>query len=148
MRQITDEGIALIKRFEGCKLEPYECSAGVPTTGYGATYGTSGLRVTMCDSPITQEQADELFERDIKHFGQRVDGMIGVPVSPNQFSALVSLAYNIGCGNLKTSTLLRKLNLLDYQGAADQFPLWRRAGGEIIQGLVNRRAKERDLFLS
>jgi lysozyme len=148
MRQITDEGLALIKRFEGCKLEPYECSANVPTVGYGATYAMDGQRVTLCDAPITQEQANELFERDIKHFSQRVDGMIGVPVSPSQFSALVSLAYNIGCGDLKTSTLLRKLNLLDYQGAADEFPKWRRAGGEIIQGLVNRRAKERDLFLS
>ena len=112
MNKVNDAGITLIKEFEGCRLTPYRCSAGVPTVGYGTTYRPDGGRVSMCDKPLTIEQADELFDRDINHFSAKVDDLIGVPVSPNQFSAVVSLAYNIGCGNLRSSTLLRKLNLL------------------------------------
>ena len=148
MNMVSPYGLKLIKQFEGCRLVPYKCSAGVPTIGYGATYKPDGCPVSMCDEPITQGQAEAMFERDIETFAAKVDELIKVPVTMQQFDAVVSFAYNVGTGALSRSTLLRKLNLLNYQGAADEFPKWRKAGGKVVQGLVNRRKLEREHFLS
>lgn len=146
--EITPQGIELIQSFEGCKLTPYHCAAGVGTIGYGSTYGVDGKRVNLSHPPISMAQANQLFYRDVAIFSDKVRGLIKVPVSGQQFSAIVSLAYNIGVGNLKASTLLRKLNRLDYEGCANEFPKWRKAGGRVLRGLVRRRKAERVLFLS
>lgn len=145
---VTQEALELIKSFEGCELTPYKCSANVPTVGYGATTGLDGLAVVLGSPAITKMEADTLFARDIARFSESVRSLVKVEVNSNQFSALVSLAYNIGSGNLKKSTLLKKLNKGDYKGAADEFPKWRRARGKVLQGLVRRRELERNLFLS
>lgn len=85
---------------------------------------------------------------DLKRFEQAVSRAVQVPLSQNQFDALVSLAYNIGINAFQNSTLLKRLNTLDYIAAAQQFDVWIKAGGKTVQGLVNRRAVEKDLFLS
>lgn len=142
-RMVNDAGVRLVQEFEGCKLDAYRCPAGIPTIGYGATGPDIRMGMTW-----TQEQADERLADDLSKFSDGVDRLVRVPLTGNQFAALVSFAYNVGLGALAGSTLLRKLNAGDYQGAADQLPRWNKAGGRVLPGLVRRRAAERDLFLS
>ncbi len=139
--------LPLIKEFEGLRLEAYKCSAGVWTIGYGSTRGITGFKVLPNDT-ITLDEAEMLLELDLKPFYDGVLELVEVEMNQNQLSALVSLAYNIGLGNFRSSTLLRLLNDGDYTGASDEIVKWRRANGQIIQGLVNRRKKEREIFLS
>jgi len=145
--QLTKKGIDLIKRFEGFSSKPYLCAAGVPTIGYGNTFYENGTKVTLNDSPITLERGEELLWFVVSVFADKVANLIKVPISNNQFSALVSLTYNIGMGNFASSTLLKKLNAGDYQGAADQILRWNRARGKESLGLTNRRIAERELFV-
>ncbi|NJO76842.1 MAG: lysozyme [Leptolyngbyaceae cyanobacterium RM1_406_9] len=131
----------MIKRFEGFRTQAYICPAGVPTIGYGSTLG-----VRMGDR-ITQQGAEELLQRDLVRFEQAVSDAVKVPLTSNQYSALVSFAFNVGIGAFQRSTLLKLLNQRNYQGAADQLLLWNKGGGRVLQGLVNRRQAERALFL-
>lgn len=94
------------------------------------------------------EQAEAAFKRDLGHFEKCVNDMVSHSITPNQFAALVSFAYNLGCEALRGSTLMRRLNAGDIQGAADQFGQWIHAGGTTLPGLVRRRAAERALFLT
>ena len=142
-RMVNDAGVRLVQEFEGCKLDAYRCPAGIPTIGYGATGPDIRMGMTW-----TQEQADERLADDLSKFSDGVDRLVRVPLTGNQFAALVSFAYNVGLGALAGSTLLRKLNAGDYQGAADQLPRWNKGGGRVLSGLVRRRAAERELFLS
>jgi lysozyme len=142
-RMVNDAGVALVREFEGCRLDAYRCPAGIPTIGYGAT--GPDIRMGM---KWTQEQADERLAEDLARFAEGVERLVLVDLTDNQFAALVSFAYNVGLGALAGSTLLRKLNAGDYEGAADQFPRWNKGGGRVLPGLVRRRAAERDLFLS
>ena len=138
--------IDLIKRFEGFSSKPYLCPAGKPTIGYGSTFYEDGKPVTMQDPPITEERAKDIVYTVLyKNFEGPVNNYITVPVTQSQYDALVDFAYNVGVGNLKTSTLLRKLNAKDYQGAADEFPKWNK---QQLPGLAKRRQAERDLFLT
>lgn len=141
--RINEEGLKLLKKFEGCKLKTYRCVAGILTIGYGHT----GKDVTE-GMTITKAQAEELLLKDLERFEAGVEDLLKVKVSENQFSALVSFAYNIGLNALSGSTLLKKLNAGDIIGAADQFLRWNRAAGKEVQGLTNRRNAERDLFLT
>ena len=140
-------GLDLITGFEGLRLIPYFDSAMVPTIGYGSTRYEDGARVTMKDKAITQAQAKTLFMNTLTTYEAAVNRNVKVPISQNQFDSLVSFTYNLGEENLRTSTLLRKLNVRDYKGAADQFPRWNKAAGRVLNGLVRRRAAERELFL-
>jgi lysozyme len=142
-RIVNDAGVALVREFEGCRLDAYRCPAGIPTIGYGAT--GPDIRMGM---KWTQEEADERLAEDLARFAEGVERLVLVDLTDNQFAALVSFAYNVGLGALAGSTLLRKLNAGDYEGAADQFPRWNKGGGRVLPGLVRRRAAERDLFLS
>lgn len=142
-RMVNDAGVALVREFEGCRLDAYRCPAGIPTIGYGAT--GPDIRMGM---KWTQEEADERLAEDLARFAEGVERLVLVDLTDNQFAALVSFAYNVGLGALAGSTLLRKLNAGDYEGAADQFPRWNKGGGRVLPGLVRRRAAERDLFLS
>lgn len=141
--RINKAGLELLKKFEGCKLKTYRCVAGVLTIGYGHT----GKDVTE-GKVITQQEADELLAKDLQRFEEGVADLLRVKVTENQFSALVSFAYNIGLNALSGSTLLKKLNEGDTEGAAAQFVRWNKAGGKAVQGLTNRREAERDLFLA
>ena len=141
--RINEEGLKLLKKFEGCKLKTYRCVAGVLTIGYGHT----GKDVTE-GMTITKKEAEDLLVKDLERFEAGVKDLVKVSISENQFSALVSFAYNIGLNALSGSTLMKKLNAGDVMGAADQFERWNKAGGKEVQGLTNRRLAERDLFLT
>ena len=144
--QINEAGLDIIRESEALVLIPYLCPGGVPTIGIGTTIDANGNPVTLSHRSITEEDAYALFSRDIGIFELNVKVLVKVPVNCNQFSALISLAYNIGCGNFRASTLLRKLNRGDYAGCAAQFKWWRRANGIILAGLVKRRKLEEELF--
>lgn len=138
--KIPDVAIDLIKRHESCRLTAYRDTGGVLTIGWGTTLGvTPGLT-------ITQAQADEWFARDLEWFATGVQRLVKVPITSNQFGALVSLAYNIGLGAFAKSTLLRWLNAGNYGHARDEFARWVNDGGQRLAGLVKRRAAEVELW--
>ena len=146
--KISNNGIELIKQFEGLSLKPYLDAVNIPTIGFGNTFYEDGTKVTLKDKPITEERATQLLEFIAnKTFSENINKVVKVPLSQNQFDALVSFAYNIGNKNFNWSTLLKKLNLSDYEGASSEFLRWNQAGGKILNGLVSRRQKEKELFL-
>jgi lysozyme len=138
----SPEGIELIKRFEGLRLHAYVCSGGKFTIGYGHTFG-----VCAGDS-CTEEDAHEYLAEDVAKFEECVNRFVTVPLTQGEFDALVSFAFNLGCGALSGSTLLKKLNAGDKDGAADEFLRWTKAGGRELTGLVLRREAEREVFLA
>ena len=140
----SSNGTSLIKEFEGFVANAYLCPAKVWTIGIGTTVYPNGVKVKKGDK-CTEEQAHEYLAHDMIEFEKTVNDSVKVPLSQNQFDALVSLAYNIGSGAFKNSTLLKKLNAKDYAGAADQFPRWNKGGGKVLKGLVRRRDAERAL---
>lgn len=145
----NNAGIALIKEFEGLRLKAYPDPAhgwSVPTIGYGHT-SAAGAPVVTEGMRITEAEADAILRRDLGQYEDAVRRAVNVPLNENQFSALVSFTFNLGPGNLRKSTLLRKLNAGDYDGAAVEFARWNKAGGKVMAGLTRRRAAERDLFL-
>lgn len=144
LMKTSANGINMICGFEGLELKAYDDGVGVWTIGYGTTI-INGIKVKKGDT-CTIEQAKSYMAQDLKKFESAVDTSVKVTITQNQFDALVSLAYNIGTGAFKSSTLLKKLNAKDYKGAVAQFDRWNRAGGKVMQGLINRRAKERKLF--
>ena len=144
----SNKGKAIIKQYEGFIAKPYLCPAGVPTIGYGATYYTDGRKVMLRDAPISEADADKLLDKMLGKYEDAVNRYVQVPINQNQFDALVSFCYNLGQESLRKSTLLKKVNSKDYNGAADQFLRWNRAGGKVLAGLTNRRTDERKLFLS
>lgn len=145
--RVTAAGQKLIKASEGYSAVPYLCASGVPTIGWGSTIDACGNPVTLDHPRITREEAQALFRRDLALFGKGVRVLVKQPISKQQYSALVSLSYNIGMGNFRSSTLLRKLNRGDYTGCSQEFWKWRRADGVILSGLVKRRELERLMFV-
>ncbi|KQX03557.1 lysozyme [Acinetobacter sp. Root1280] len=143
---VSPQGVNLICGFEGLELKAYDDGVGVCTIGYGTTIYPHGKAVQYGDT-CTIEQAKNYMQYDLRRFEQAVSAAVNVPLNQNQFDALVSLSYNIGIGAFKNSTLLKLLNASDYQAASHQFDVWIKAGGKTVQGLVNRRAVEKTLFL-
>jgi lysozyme len=139
-------GLNLIKTYEGLKLNPYLDVVGVATIGYGSTMYENGTKVTIHDAPITEERATQLLKNTLTKYENGVNACVHVPLTQNQFDALVSFAYNLGIGNLQSSTLVKMINLKKFDVAAGEFIKWNRAGGKIINGLTIRRIAERDLF--
>jgi len=145
--RLDENGYKLISQFEGLSLKPYLDSVKVPTIGYGNTFYLNGKKVTMLDNPITKEEALEMFKVIADGFARQVEKKLIKPVNQNQFNALVSLAYNIGLGNFYKSTLLRYVNLNPNDGnIAKEFLRWNKAGGQVLNGLTNRRIKESALY--
>jgi lysozyme len=147
--KLSDKGLALILRFEGKhrfigggKYEAYLCPAGVWTIYAGLTEGVYQGMV------ITESQGEAMFRREITRFERAVDRLVKVKVTQNQYDALVSFAYNCGEGALAKSTLLRRLNAGDYEGAAGEFGKWNKGGGQVLRGLTRRRTEEAALFRS
>ena len=136
-------GYKIITQFEGLSLKPYLCSARIPTIGYGNTYYPNGKRVTLVDEPITEVEAFEMFKTIADKFAKRVSGLLTKEVTQNQFNSLVSLSYNIGINAFATSTLLKKVNANPKDiTISNEFKRWNKAGGVVVQGLVNRRLSE------
>ncbi len=137
----SQKGIDFIKSFEGLRLKSYDDGVGVQTIGYGSTRGIAkGMT-------ITQEQAERMLKNDIARFEPEIEKLVKVPLSQNQWDALMSFTYNLGATNLASSTLLKLLNAGDYARAAEQFGRWNRAGGKEFSGLARRRAAEQKIFL-
>ncbi|EGK9122619.1 lysozyme [Escherichia coli] len=145
--QTSEKGIALIKKFEGCKLTAYQDSVGVWTIGYGWTQPVDGKPI-RAGMTIKQETAERLLKTGLVSYESDVSRLVKVGLTQGQFDALVSFTYNLGARSLSTSTLLRKLNAGDYLGAADELLRWNKAGGKVLNGLTRRREAERALFLS
>lgn len=141
---INEAGLNLIKEFEGLKLEAYLCPARVPTIGYGTTVYPNGEKVSLGDT-CTEEEAHKYLISDVDKFENSVKKLVKVELNENQFSALVSFCYNLGAGNLKKSTLLRRLNSGDYN-VGNEFLKWNKASGKILKGLTRRRESEKQLF--
>lgn len=144
MRKTNQAGIDLIKHYEGFQSEAYRDPVGVVTIGYGHTAST--LPHAVMGMVITESQAQEYLVNDLSLTEQGVEDAVKVPTTDNQFSSLVSFAFNLGLGNLKSSTLLKLLNSGDYIGAKNQFVNWDKAGGKVLNGLLARRRAEADLF--
>jgi len=138
--KISQEGLSLIKRFEGCRLESYKCSANVLTIGYGHT---SGVKET---DTITQDEADKLLQEDVEQFEKYVDDYVTVKFGQSQFDALVAWTFNLGPGNLRESTLLKVLNNGDYESVPREMKRWNKAAGKTLDGLIRRRLAESLLF--
>ena len=134
-------GLALIKHFEGFSADAYEDAAGIWTQGYGHTRG-----VTHESPPITEAKAEMWLRDDVATAEAAVQRHALAVLNENQFSALVSLAYNIGANAFRNSTLAMRLNAGDYAGAAEEFPRWVYAGGRKLDGLIARRRAEKILF--
>lgn len=144
---MTTLAFRLIAHFESCNLTPHQCLSGVWTIGYGSTCLSNGAPVREDSPAITQVQADLMLTRMIIDIEQKIEEMTRVSLSPAQYAALTSFIYNVGENAFSSSTLLRKLNEGDDQGAADQFLLWIHAGGITLRELTRRREAERQLFL-
>ena len=141
MGRTTDNGIELIKQFEGFSERVYICPAGYSTIGYGHV-----VRSNESFNEISEQEAEELLRRDLYKYEKAVLRFISVPLDDNQFDALISFTYNLGSGALQRSTLRAKLNRGDYEGAANEFSKWCMANGRKLKGLLLRRIKERELF--
>lgn len=139
----SEEGLALTKGFEGLRLAAYQDVVGVWTIGYGHTGPEVGAGLT-----ITEAEAEMLLRADLADAIACVNCAVSVEIAQCQFDALVDFCFNAGRGNFVNSTLLRKLNLGDVDGAAAEFQLWVHAGGKVVAGLVRRRKAEADLFTS
>ena len=137
---ISQEGIALIKKFEGCELEAYKCAAGVWTIGYGHT------KEVKEGDKINQDEAEHLLQEEMPEYEGYINDMVTVPLKQCQFDALVCWVYNLGPTNLGNSTLLKLLNAGDYHTTPSQIKRWNKAGGKTLQGLIRRREAEALLF--
>lgn len=147
--KVSDAGLNIIKKWEGLRLIAYPdpATGGEPyTIGYGHTYSAGPPKVKP-GMRITGVEASAILKSDLGVFERGVSDLLKRNPTQAQFDAMVSLAYNIGLGNYKKSTVLRKFNEGDFSGAADAFMLFVKANKKVMQGLVNRRSDERDLFL-
>ncbi len=143
MMQTSESGLDLIRKYEGLQLAAYVCPGGKLTIGYGHT----GADVTT-GKKIDAEEANALLRKDVQRFEKSVNELVMVPISQGMFDALISFSFNLGAGSLKSSTLLKKLNADDREGAADEFLKWNKAKGKVLAGLTARRESERELFLA
>ena len=142
MHNISQAGLQLIKQFEGCKLVAYKDGGGVWTIGYGHTANVFPKMTIM------QVEADRLLSEDLKWAEATVNNHVKVPLTQQQYDALVSFVFNIGGCEFKSSTLLKKLNANEYLEAANQILRWDHDNGKVVRGLTNRRVAERALFVS
>ena len=138
--KISEYGLDLIKHFEGLELEAYQCAAGVWTIGYGHT------KDVQPGDQWSESHADHMLEVEMEEYENYVNTAVTVPLSQNQFDALVSWVYNLGNGNLTSSTMLKVLNSGDYAGVPAQIKRWNKAGGKVLEGLTRRRQADADMF--
>ena len=146
MKTYQEYASALIKEFEGLRLESYVCPAGKLTIGYGHAFGDVSK-----GQKITRDEAEKILEKDIEYFTKGIKTYLKVPIAPNQLGALVSFCFNIGIGKFKTSTLLKKINAKDFDGASKEFLRWNKATIDgkltVLDGLTKRRKAEMEIFL-
>ena len=137
----SGEGVALIRKFEGCEVQAYQCSASVWTLGYGHTRDVSE------GDTCTKDEAEQILISDLQEFEGYVNDLVKIPLDQNQFDALVAWTFNLGPTNLKSSTLLVRLNDNNLDDVPHQLRRWNKAGGKVLDGLVRRREAEALLWL-
>lgn len=154
MMTLSEQGEKTIKNFEGLRLNAYRDGAAVWTIGYGSTRYHDGKPIKPGDKLADEKQADALFRNTLGNYENVVNHLVKVPLTQNQFDALVSFTYNAGTGAFEESTLLYKLNKKDYAGAADNLLSWNKitdphTGKKVVcDTLVKRREEERKIFLT
>lgn len=139
--ETTEKGKEIVKEFESFSAKPYKDPVGIPTIGYGHTKG-----VSLNDPPITHEKALELLDKDLKEAEDAIHDLVKVQLNQEQFDALASWTFNLGYGNLQSSTLLKKLNEKEYREVPSEMKRWVYADGRKLNGLIRRREKEAKLF--
>jgi lysozyme len=145
--RLNNNGYLLICEFEGLSLKPYLCPAGIPTVGYGNTFYSDGSKVTINDKPISKYIAFEMFKTIADDFAKKVSKLIIAPLNQNQFNSIVSFSYNCGISNLKSSTLLKKVNFNPSDlTIKDEFLKWNKANGKVLKGLTKRRELESEIY--
>jgi lysozyme len=157
--KVSQKCIEQIKKDEGVRNRPYQCPALLWTVGVGHVIDPSHAKVPFAnrkqlpipdgwDRVLSAEEIDEILRKDLNRFESGVLRLIKVKLTQGQFDGLVSFSFNVGLGNLQNSTLRMKLNRGDYEGAAEQFLVWTKAGGKVLKGLVIRRTHEKEMFES
>ena len=148
--KVNQAGLDLIREFEGFRAKAYLDRLAKPpvwTIGYGTTAAAGVGIVPKAGMTITKEEAEWYLQKAVEKFAATIRTAIKAPVNENEFAAMVSLAYNIGPGGFRKSSVLRHFNAGDKARAADAFRLWNKAGGKVLNGLIRRREAERALFL-
>ena len=138
--KISQNGLELIKFYEGLELQAYQCAAKVWTIGYGHTKGVKP------GDTWSEDHANHMLEVELEEYENYVNTGVSAPINQDQFDAMVSWVYNLGNGNFSSSTMLKVLNAGDYDGVPEQIKRWNKAGGKVLQGLVRRREAEALLF--
>ncbi len=139
--KISNNGLDLIKHFEGLVLKAYKCPAGVWTIGYGHT------KDVQPGDEWSESTADHMLEVEMEEYEGYINDSVTAPINQDQFDALVSWVYNLGGGNLKASTMLKVLNAGQYEEVPAQMMRWNKAGGKVLEGLTRRRQAEANLFM-
>lgn len=156
---VSDKTIHMIEHHEGVRTKPYQCPALLWTVGVGHVIDPQHAKVPVADRKnlpipagwdrvLTMEEVNEILRKDLQRFESGVLRLCPGGLSQGQFDALVSFAFNVGLGNLQNSTLRMKHNRKDFEGAAEEFLKWTKAGGKVLPGLVKRRNDERALYIS
>ena len=143
MRHITQEGLNLIKQYEGFSSTIYICPAGYPTIGYGHL-----VRAGEDFTTLSEKAAEQLLRQDVESAECAVCRLINAPLTDGQFNALVSFTFNLGAGALQRSTLRRKVNRQTHQEVPEQLMRWVWAGGRKLRGLIRRRAAEAEYYMA
>lgn len=138
--RVGEKGLNLIKRFEGLELATYRCPAGVWTIGYGHT------KTARPGQRITESKAEDLLKEDLKWVERAIEKNVRVDLTQEQFDALASWTYNLGETNLRSSTMLRRLNNGEYDAVPSEMKRWNKSGGRVLKGLVRRREAEAALW--
>ena len=157
--KVSQKCIEQIKKDEGVRSRPYQCPALLWTVGVGHVIDPHHAKVKLADRKqlpipagwdrvLSAAEIDEILRKDLNRFEAGVLRLIKVKLTQGQFDALVSFSFNVGLGNLQNSTLRMKINRGDYEGAAEQFLVWTKAGGKVLKGLVIRRTHEKEMFES
>lgn len=145
---LSENGIQFLETFEGFSPVAYKDVAGYLTIGYGTLIDTADEQYLLT-ATITREQAEELLRKDVAYVESQINLMVKQPINQNQYNSLVSFAYNLGATALRYSTLMKKLNINPNDPTIRaEFNKWVYAGGVVVQGLVNRRQKEADLYFT
>lgn len=145
MQKMNQAGLDLVKHFEGCELTAYKCPADVPTIGYGHTQTVTEDDV-INKTMITEGTAETLLRADLKEAEEAVERLVTVSLTENQFSSLVSWTFNLGQGNLASSTMLKRINEGNFAAVPFEMKRWDKAGGRKLAGLTKRRTAEAKLF--
>ncbi len=141
-----NKGIAIIRKYEGLRLQAYICPSGLATIGFGATFYENGTRVQLGDK-ITRDRADQLLFFQVKLFADEVQRIVKVKLDENQLGALVSFCFNVGGAAFVKSTLAKKVNANPSDSTIrNEFMRWTRGGGKVLPGLVKRREEEVNLY--